>query len=75
MKLLIEHWVKIGPIASLGIIAVIFAVGIVASLIGDAKAPEGDEGGDSSIIPDDDDSGDEPDDDDQAKKKTSPSTA
>ena len=79
VKLLIEHWVKIGPIASLGIIAVIFAVGIVASLIGDKAAPEGDEGGHSSIVQDhpDGERGDDDDDDgdDQAKKKTSPSTA
>ena len=40
VKLLIEDLVKIGPLASLGIIAFCFAVGIVASLIADSRDPE-----------------------------------
>ena len=41
VKLLIEEWVKIGPVASLGIVAVSFTVGITASLIADTRDPEG----------------------------------
>ena len=41
VKLLIEDFVPIGPVASLGIIATIFAVGIAASLIADRRDPEG----------------------------------
>jgi tellurite resistance protein TerC len=41
VKLLIEHWVKIGPLMSLALVAVAFAVGIGASLIGDRRDPEG----------------------------------
>ncbi len=41
VKLLIEDFVKIGPVASLGIVAVLFAGGIVASIIGDRRDPEG----------------------------------
>ncbi len=40
VKLLIEDLVKIGPVASLGIIAVCFTVGIVASLIADKNDPD-----------------------------------
>ena len=40
VKLLIEDLVKIGPLASLGIIAVLFTVGIVASLIADKNDPD-----------------------------------
>jgi tellurite resistance protein TerC len=40
VKLLIEDWVKIGPIASFGIIAVLFTVGIVASVIADRNDPD-----------------------------------
>ncbi len=40
VKLLIEDLVKIGPLASLGLIAFCFAVGIVASLIADSRDPE-----------------------------------
>jgi tellurite resistance protein TerC len=40
VKLLIEEWVKIGPLASLGIVAACFAVGIGASMVGDRRAPE-----------------------------------
>ena len=41
VKLAIEDLVYIGPLASLGIIAVLFAGGIVASIIGDKRDPEG----------------------------------
>jgi tellurite resistance protein TerC len=41
VKLLVEHWVKIGPVASLALVAVAFAVGIAASLRGDRRDPEG----------------------------------
>ena len=41
VKLLIEHWVKIGPVASLALVAVAFAIGIAASLLGDHRDPEG----------------------------------
>jgi len=40
VKLLIEDVYKIGPEASLGLVALCFAVGIVASLIGDARDPD-----------------------------------
>ncbi len=39
VKLLIEDVYKIGPVASLVIVAVCFAVGIAASLIADARDP------------------------------------
>jgi len=39
VKLLIEDWVKIGPLASLAIIAVLFTIGIVASLMADSRDP------------------------------------
>jgi len=42
VKLLIEDFVHIGPIASLAIIFVLFAVGIVASLIADRRDPDSD---------------------------------
>jgi tellurite resistance protein TerC len=41
VKLLIEHWVKIGPVASLALVALAFTIGIVASLLGDKRDPEG----------------------------------
>ncbi len=41
VKLLIEDVVLIGPLASLGIVAVLFGGGIVASIIGDRRDPEG----------------------------------
>ena len=40
VKLLIEDLYKIGPVASLGLVALCFVVGIIASLIADAKDPE-----------------------------------
>jgi len=40
VKLLIEDVVKIGPLASLAIIAVLFAGGIIASLIADRRDPD-----------------------------------
>jgi tellurite resistance protein TerC len=41
VKLLIEHWVKIGPVPSLALVATAFAIGIGASLLGDRRDPEG----------------------------------
>jgi tellurite resistance protein TerC len=41
VKLLIEEWVKIGPVMNLALVAAAFAIGIAASLIGDRKDPEG----------------------------------
>ena len=41
VKLLIEEWVKIGPVLNLILVAVAFAIGIAASLIGDRRDPEG----------------------------------
>ena len=43
VKLLIEEWVKIGPVLSLLMVLVAFIVGIVASLIGDARDPDREE--------------------------------
>jgi tellurite resistance protein TerC len=40
VKLLIEDVYKVGTLASLGVIAACFSVGIVASLIGDRKDPD-----------------------------------
>lgn len=40
VKLLIEDFVHIGPLASLAIIALLFAIGIGASLIADRRDPE-----------------------------------
>jgi len=40
VKLLIEDLVKIGPLASLAIIAVLFAGGIIASLVADSRDPD-----------------------------------
>ena len=37
VKLLIEEWVKVGPIASLGIVLASFTVGIAASLLADRR--------------------------------------
>src|SRR3712207_4086362 len=42
VKLIIEEWVKIGPVASLGLVAACFTVGIVASLIADRRDPDSD---------------------------------
>jgi tellurite resistance protein TerC len=41
VKLLVEHWVKIGPVASLALVAIAFAIGIAASLLGDRRDPAG----------------------------------
>jgi tellurite resistance protein TerC len=41
VKLAIEEWVPIGPVASLAGIAVLFAIGIVASVVADRRDPEG----------------------------------
>jgi tellurite resistance protein TerC len=40
LKLLLEDFVHVGPIASLAVVAVLFAGGIVASLVGDRRDPE-----------------------------------
>ena len=40
VKLLIEDLYKIGPVASLGLVALCFVVGIAASLIADARDPD-----------------------------------
>jgi tellurite resistance protein TerC len=40
VKLLIEDFVHVGPLASLAIIAVLFAIGIVASLLADRRDPD-----------------------------------
>ncbi len=42
VKLLIEDFVHIGPLASLGIIALLFIVGIVASIVADRRDPDSD---------------------------------
>jgi tellurite resistance protein TerC len=41
VKLLIEEWVKIGPVENLALVAAAFAIGIIASLVGDRRDPEG----------------------------------
>jgi tellurite resistance protein TerC len=41
VKLAIEEWVHIGPVLNLSIVAVLFAGGIVASIIADRRDPEG----------------------------------
>ena len=40
VKLLVEDLVEVGPLASLAIIAVLFAGGIVASLVADSRDPD-----------------------------------
>ena len=42
VKLLIEDIYYIGPVASLGIVAAAFTIGIVASLVADARDPDAD---------------------------------
>jgi tellurite resistance protein TerC len=42
VKLLIEDVVHVGPVASLAVIAVLFTIGIVASLIADRRDPDAD---------------------------------
>jgi tellurite resistance protein TerC len=41
VKLLVEEWVKIGPVTNLLLVGSLFAVGIAASLIADRRDPEG----------------------------------
>ena len=41
VKLLVEPLVKVGPVASLALVAVAFTIGIAASLVGDRRDPEG----------------------------------
>jgi tellurite resistance protein TerC len=43
VKLLIEDLVHIGPVVSLAIVLVAFAIGIVASIIGDRRDPDSDQ--------------------------------
>jgi tellurite resistance protein TerC len=43
VKLLLEDVYKVGPVASLLVVAAAFAIGIVASLIGDAQDPDAEE--------------------------------
>jgi tellurite resistance protein TerC len=40
VKLLIEDLYKIGPVASLGMVAAAFTIGIIASLVADARDPD-----------------------------------
>jgi tellurite resistance protein TerC len=40
VKLLIEDFYKLGPVASLAVVAACFAIGIIASLVADARDPE-----------------------------------
>jgi hypothetical protein len=42
VKLLIEDLVKVGPVASLLVVAAAFTIGIVASIIADKRDPEAD---------------------------------
>ena len=42
VKLLVEDLVHVGPVASLGVIAGLFAIGIVASLVADSNDPDAD---------------------------------
>jgi predicted tellurium resistance membrane protein TerC len=42
VKLLIEDIYKLGPVESLAIVAAAFTVGIIASLVADARDPEAD---------------------------------
>jgi tellurite resistance protein TerC len=41
VKLLVEPLVKVGPVASLALVAAAFTIGIAASLLGDRRDPEG----------------------------------
>ena len=41
VKLLIEEWVKIGPVANLALVGLAFSIGIGASLVGDRRDPVG----------------------------------
>jgi len=41
LKILVESWVKIGPVLNLAIVALAFAIGIVASLAKDKRDPAG----------------------------------
>jgi tellurite resistance protein TerC len=43
VKLLLEDVYKVGPVASLLVVAAAFAIGIAASLIGDAQDPDAEE--------------------------------
>jgi tellurite resistance protein TerC len=41
LKLLIEDWVHVGPVASLAIVILAFAIGMTASVIADKRDPDG----------------------------------
>jgi tellurite resistance protein TerC len=41
VKLLVEDLIHIGPVASLALVVAVFAVGVIASLIGDRRDPAG----------------------------------
>lgn len=41
VKLLVESWIAVGPVANLALVAIAFAIGIAASLVGDRRDPEG----------------------------------
>ena len=41
LKLLLEHVVEIGPVASLGVVLGVLALGGIASVVGDRRDPEG----------------------------------
>jgi tellurite resistance protein TerC len=43
VKLFVAEWVAVGPLASLAIVAVLFGIGIVASLVADKRDPDADE--------------------------------
>jgi tellurite resistance protein TerC len=42
VKLLVEDLVHVGPLASLAMIALLFTIGIVASLVADRRDPDSD---------------------------------
>jgi tellurite resistance protein TerC len=69
VKLLLEDLVKLGPIASLALVAVAFIVGIVASIVGDRRDPAGKAAREAQ----DDARGDAPDDSPGDSQDSSPS--
>jgi tellurite resistance protein TerC len=78
VKLLIEDFVKIGPLPSLGIVAAVFTGGIIASIVADRRDPEGAaerRRGHEEEMPGAESHAADGADPDQAKKKTTPSTA
>ena len=70
VKLLIEDLVKVGPLVSLGVIAVAFTVGILLSIRADRRDPKAEEKREQRMADmkqgmDDDDGGDEDEDEDE----------